>query len=315
MNLISRRRVISAGAVAGAAAFFPPFFSDFLFGGSAVQAANLSAGNLLAVVPVSNPSSAVSVNKLFPGLLSDPGFQKFLPMAFLVSNVSNKPIRAFSSRWTVTDLNGQHQMDVMHYFHRRGERGAAGVYWGIKGNRTRFTGRVPVIKAGATRLVTPFFNWSPSFYKKNNNPNWTQILQRRSRPEVDLSELGSEGTSVTMMIGGAITHDGKSLGPYDQDLARVYRVTRNAEHDEALAVLTMVTAGASQAQIKEQLLFHGSGLAFDIQPNSDLYYRVRQRQAKVLLRRLNKARSDQFVKTLEYLKNRSRTNTRSVSLV
>jgi hypothetical protein len=118
-----------------------------------------------------------------------------------------------------------------------------------------------------------------------------------------------------MRIDQAITADYATVGSVDQNLTRVFCVTRNAEHDEAVSVLKRISAGASPEQVRNQLSRDASGLGFDIQPISDLYYRVRQRQANVLLRRLKKARWDQFLRTLEYLRNQPKTKAHSISVV
>jgi hypothetical protein len=299
--------------VAGGAALLPRklFALSEKLAGSVPQPVTLSADNLLAVVPVSDPSSEAAINRLFPGLLHDGGFQQLRPLAFFVTNVSRKSVRAFSSHWTVTTASGEYETTIMHYFHRR--TGRKMMHWGIKGNRTRFTGRVPIIKAGATRLLTPYFNWSATYYKDHGLPDWASLLRRRARPEINLSELKKPDSRVTMTVVAAITHDHIAVGPESQALARVFSVTRNAEHDEALSILQRFQSGDTAEQIAGLLRKHSSGLAFDIRPESDLYYRVRQRQAKVLLRRLHKARWDQFVRTLQRLSDQRRTVLRTVS--
>jgi hypothetical protein len=314
MPLLSRRKLIATGAAAGAAAIIAPIVSKMKFGDSIVEAATLSVDNLLTVASVSSPSSIARLNQLFPGLLSDPGFQQLLPVAFLVSNIANRGIRAFSSRWTVSTPSAVRETTIYHYFHPRGGYKAQ-MHWGTTGNKTRFTGKIPVIEAGTTRLLTPFFNWSPSYYSKNSNPDWAALLQQRARPEFPTPELASVGASVSISIDAAVTHDFTAVGPRANDLAKIIRVTRNAEHDAAVSALRCISTGVSPEEVKTHLRHEASGLAFDIRPESDLYYRVRQRQAKVLLRRLKYARWEQFLKTLDYLKKKPKTTTSIISLV
>jgi hypothetical protein len=151
--------------------------------------------------------------------------------------------------------------------------------------------------------VTPFFNWSPSDYSENGAADWIKLLPRR--PEVVVSESASAPTSVKMGIVGAIMNDYVTVGPDDDDLAWVFCVTRNAEHDEAVSVRSQILMGASPEQIKEQLRRDAPALDFDIQ--SALYYKIRKRQARVLLRGLNNVPWGEFLKTLEYLRNQPRT--------
>lgn len=315
MDLLSRRKLISIGVAAGVANMLPLQVLSQSLGAAAAQSGVPAADSILIATPASHPSSTSIVDRLFPGLLSDAGFQQLLPVAFLVTNSSNKSMSAFSSHWTKTTPNGSIDWSIMHYFHRRSSSSNQLMHWGSKGNKTRYTGQIPVIKAGATRLITPFFNWGPVYYKKHGKQNWANLLSRRARREVSISDLTNPNTSFSMNIDAAITQDHMSLGPNDAFLVKVFTNTRNAEHDEAISVLRHMASGASTEQVKELLAQHASGLAFNIRPSSDLYYRVRQRQAKVLLRRLNHARSDQFQRTLIYLKSQSPTLIRSVASV
>ena len=314
MQLISRRKLITVGAAAGATTLLLPLFAEIGFGDAVVQAATLGVSDFLAVAPAANPSSAVILNRHFPGLHADSGFQPLLPLAFLVTNVGSRDILAYSSHWSLSTSSGTKEKTILHYFHPRGGN-LTKTHWGVKGNRTRFTGTMPAIKSGASRLVTPFFNWSPSYYSKNKSPNWTELLRQRSRPGFAVSDLANSGATVTMKVDAAVTSDFTAVGPRADNLAKIIRVTRNAEHDEAVAVLWYISAGASSAQIKSHLYSHASGLAFDITPETDLYFRVRQRQAKVLLRRLKYARWDQFLRTLNYMGTIPKTSMTAISAV
>ena len=314
MQLISRRKLITVGAAAGASAFLPSLFTEIGFGDAVVQAATLGVRDFLAVAPAANPSSAVILNRHFPGLHADSGFQPLLPLAFLVTNVGSRDILAYSSHWSLSTSSGTKEKSILHYFHPHGGNSAK-MHWGVKGNRTRFTGTLPAIKSGASRLVTPFFNWSPSYYSKNNSQNWTELLRQRSRPGFAVSDLANSGATVTMKVDAAVTSDFTAVGPRADNLAKIIRVTRNAEHDEAVSALWRVSTGASPAQVRVHLSRDASGLTFDITPETDLYYRVRQRQAKVLLRRLNHARWDQFLRTLNYMGTTPKTSVTVISAV
>ncbi len=127
MSLISRRSVVSLGVLASATSLFPRQLAALLlprrlvsegFGDYAVESAT-TVSDLLAVTPACDAPSEVLLNRLFPGILSDSGFQKVRPLSFLVTNVTNEDIRAFSSQWTVTTPNNRYGLTVMHYFHPR----------------------------------------------------------------------------------------------------------------------------------------------------------------------------------------------------
>jgi hypothetical protein len=308
MSSVSRRKLIEIGVIGGAGALLSPLFNESAFGVSSIFAATSSAGALLQVRSASEPSSLDRLDQLFPGLRSQPGFRQLLPVAFLVSNVSGEAIRAFSSHWTLRMPSSTQELVVHHYFHRRGvHRG--GVHFGSKGNHTRVTATVPAIRAGETRLVTPFFSWNSAYYRRHSAPNWEKILNHRARKQVVVSELQSDGATVSMEIVAAVLRDFSPVGPGGDRLRTIIRVSRNAEHNEAASIRNRMAAGANREQVRALLQHHASGLAFDIRPDSDLYYRVRQRQAKVLLRRLKHARWEQFVRTIEYFKKKPKIAT------
>jgi hypothetical protein len=308
MSLVSRREVIFRGMVTSAVTLLPEFLFTEKTNGLVPQASDLRINNLFSVEPISKSSTTV-LDNLFPGLLLEQKFQQFIPVSFLVSNIGSKDIRAFSSHWTIAALPDMHEMNIMHYFHPREEANAdMKMSWGQQGNETYFTGIVPAIRAGATRLVTPFFSWSSSFYKKNNKPAWDQILLFRRRRGLELAQL-ADG-AVSMRVSAAITKDFVSIGTDDR-LANAFCVTRNAEHDEAVSVLKNIAAGASQNQVIDQLYRDARGLDFDNDPQTKFYYRMRQRQAAALLGRIEDSNWGQFVETLQYLRNQPKTRKRT----
>ena len=322
MASISRRKLLSIGVAAGAGALFPgrPVAALSLPETSAPADAIIASGaarasDFLSVAPVSDPSSLRVLDELFPGLLSDPGFEQFKPASFLVTNVSQTHVRAFISDWVVTTQDRTYHMYTRDYFHpRAGTEESELIHWGRTGDITRFTGNLPLIRKGATRLVTPFFNWSVSHYKKNSKPKWGKLLLRQPRSVA--SDLTDPGTSVGMAIDGAIRHDYASVGLHMEYLTTIFCVARNAEHDEAIAVRRLIAAGASPEEVGEQLRRHAMGLDLTPRFPADYYYNnVRQRQAKVLLRRLNNAPWDQFLGTLAYLRNQPKTQTHALESV
>lgn len=324
MASISRRKVLSVATAAGVVAFLPSRLAAAILpsrvapNGSAIpptqSATLLLASDLLAVSHVSDPSSASRLNDLFPGLLADAGFQQFLPAAFLVTNIGVRDIRAFQCRWTITTPNGQGEIITKNFL-----RPYAGRYrrqlmpWGVKGDDKYFTGKIPVIRAGATRLVTPYFCWNATSYKRPDRLSWEILLRLRSRPEIVLSDLSKPGTSVAMTIDAAILHDCSSVGPNDEDLAMVFCVTRNAEHDEAVAINNARLLGQSQEQLIDQLRRDAIGLEF--QGNSSLYYRVRQRHANVLLSEIDRVSWNRFLDTLDYLRSQPKSRWQRVQSV
>lgn len=321
MALISRRRVLSIATAAGfgallpsrlAAAILPSYAApNGLADSPARSVAPLLASDLLAVSRASDPSSSARLNDLFPGLLADAGFQQFLPVASLVTNVGIRDVRAFQFRWTITTPNGYSEIITQHFLQpRAGRAGRQQMPWGVKGNDKYFTGKIPVIRAGTTRLVTPYFCWNATSYQRPDRPSWAKLLRWRRLPELVLSELADPRASVAMTIDAAIMDDCSSLGPHDGHLAGIFCVTRNAEHDQAVSVRGRIAAGATQEQLRQSLRSDVNGVDFTFRTNSpydNIYYSARKRQAKVLLRRLENAGWDKFLGTLEYLRSQPKT--------
>jgi hypothetical protein len=157
--------------------------------------------------------------------------------------------------------------------------------------------------------VTPYFNWSPNCYRKNPKPDWKKILLENTSRQFFLYEL-SNATGVQVTVDALIVNQHTLIGQDLGNLGMVFRVTRNAEHDVAVATLRAVSSGASHDQVRAFL----KGIARRRLParnraNHRLYREVQQRHAKVLLRRLNGVNSEQFHRTLKYIKKQPKTTT------
>jgi hypothetical protein len=309
MPAISRRKVISVGMAAGLSAIFP---TDIIAG---ISPLGLRRRNWLSLERIGGPSLAgefldlrsasdsiglAMLDRTFPGLTSDVTFQRFLPTAFLVTNVSQNDIRAFTTIWLITTPAGEHEVTVAYC-------NVGGALWySAKGSRKRFlvTGRIPVIKAGHTRLITPFFSLVPKAYGENERPNWGMLALQR--PESVLLDLKAESSNVTTRINAAITENYVALGPDAASLGRFFCITRNAEHDEAVSVRRQIAAGASREQVLSYLRQQVSRAGLDV-PESALYYNVRQRQARIFIRRLRRRGWNQFLGTVHFLTNQPKT--------
>lgn len=304
--MLSRRRLITAGAATSAAALLLPAIDKSM---AARQAGVTLSGNVadfVALTVPSDPNFASKLNTLFPGLLDDPVFQKIQSHAVLISNVSDEVVNACSTHWRVATPTNGYETTIRHYFHPTAMRHKS-AHFGVKGNRTRFTGKIPLLKVGASRLVTPYFNWSPQYYRKNPRPMWKKILTEKESRKFFLYEL-SMATSVQVSIDAVIVRDKALIGEDKSNLGKAFRATRNAEHDEAVEVLQYIATGASPDQIKTFLQERAS---IALPARSDwlkhFYSAVRQRQAKVLLRRLNYGKREKFLRTLKYLKKQPNT--------
>lgn len=265
-------------------------------------------GPQLAVRSAADPSVAAVLDEYYPGFRQSQCFQQIGSSCYLVGNVSGKSIRAFSTNWTVTKDGNTQTKVVLHYFRPRGHRKPR-MHFGRTGNKTRFTAKIPILKAGAIKLVSPYFAFTPTFYWKYGTAHWERLLNSPTHSNFPMAPaaLATGSGSTSMTIDAVLTHNFYVVGPNKADLGKIVRVTRNAEHDEALSILAMITAGAPADAIRTVLQKHAFGMEFDIKPKNDLYFRVRQRQAKVLLRRLKHARPEQFAKTILYLAKQPKT--------
>jgi hypothetical protein len=310
MASVSRRKVLSLGITVSAAALLPGEMigAPLRFSSKALEIVGQIPGpqvsDFLKAIPVSDTAAVALMEDLFPGLTGDSAFQPFAPVAFLVSNVSDRKIHAFCSSWKLVTPKRIYQANIMHYFHprfhtreRRGQN-----TWG---RTLLFSGRLPIIEARASRLVTPFFDWGPEAYGQTRDLDWAGMPSRR--PKIVLSELSAPEVGVSMNITAAIIDGYLSVGPNEKALTEAFCVARNAEHDEAVSVRNLVLAGATREQIGERLRRDAVGLDFRPDPGSIFYYKTRQRQAAVLLRRLNSSPWDKFLRILEYLRNQPKT--------
>jgi hypothetical protein len=308
--MLSRRRLITVGAATGAATLLS----------SAASRANAATADLgddakaakitdfVTLKPSSDTGFVSEVDRLFPGLLSDPVFQQIKSHAVLIANVGKEAVNAYSTHWDITTSTGGYEMLVRHYFHPSAKRPRT-IHFGLKGNKTRFTGKIPLLTAGETRLVTPYFNWSPSFYRTHPKPNWSRMLSASSSRQLFATELSS-ATDIEVSIDALIINNRDVIGLDKANLGRVFRVTRNAEHDEANALLKLVKKGVSRDQIAE-FLKNRTSVALPSRTNAfrHLYVAVRRRQAKILFRRFKQGTTDQFLRTLKLIKRQPKTTT------
>lgn len=134
-------------------------------------------------------------------------------------------------------------------------------------------------------------------------PNWKTILSAKASRQFLVNELSST-TRVQIAVDAVIVRN-RVIGLDLAGLAKTYRTTRKAERDEARDILKLLESGGSQAQIRAVVSQHASAPR-PARDSNYTYNMVRIRQAGVLLRRLEKARPEQFAKTLNYITSESR---------
>jgi len=310
--MFSRRKLLAAGTVAGAASLLAPSSMGAKSLAGTQSATSPDVGSYITLMPPSDEQFNATLDLLFPGLAKDPVFQKIKAQSVLATNVSGRKLRAFSTHWKLTTATGGYETVLRHRFHPSARKGRTASP-GVSGNKTRFTGKIAILKAGATRLVTPYFNWSTNYYRKNPTPNWTSLLTANESRKFFLNELSS-ATQVEVSIDCVVVNRKTAVGSDKAKLADLYRISRNAEHDEAVSAGRLLASGASLSQVASLLESH---LSFKLPARTDAakhrYFSVRQRQAHVLLARLKHGTPAQFASTVHYLQARAKTFTKSAS--
>jgi hypothetical protein len=309
--MISRRRLIKLGITTGAVSLLPPGLATPLDAQDTAE--RRSVDKYVTVTSPSDPGFATKLEELFPGLAEDPVYQKIQSHSVLISNISTEKISAYSTHWSITNPTGGYEATILHYFHRRAKHPRL-VHFGATGNKTRFTGKLPLLKAGNTRLVTPYFSWSPNYYKRNPAPKWATILAAKESRKFFLHEL-STATGSVVTVDTLIVKQRQLIGSDTGALGKTFSMTRNAEHDEAVSVRRLLGSGASADQVAKHLLSHVHGaLSPQAMKAPRLYREVRRRQAAVLLRRLKRAKPAQFARSLKYLVKKPKTSVQSGSV-
>jgi hypothetical protein len=109
-------------------------------------------------------------------------------------------------------------------------------------------------------------------------------------------------TAVKVSLDCVVFSDWKITGPDKHNLARRLRSTRNAAHDEGLAVYRLLQAGSADAAIVETLQAHGFA-ARSSKPEGPAYWyeQARRYQAQVLLLAFQQTDRKSFVKALNRL--------------
>jgi hypothetical protein len=291
---ISRRTMILAG---GAAALAPVVLTGIKR--SEAQSTQLSASDrAVSAISGLDPGFGSAVEALYPGLTKDPIFQKIAPLAMLVTHQQGPPVRAFCVSWAITTTAGTYEAPL--YFYVSLGSPATGHTLSALGSA-----RKNILPAGQSRLVTPFFNWTPAFYRTNPAPNWKTVLKPTEPAVFLISEL-PKATQVKVSLDGVVFSDWKLMGPDKHALGWKIRSRRNAEHDEGLVVYKLMKSGAPDSQIIETLQEHGSAPRSNDKDHR-WYQQARKVHAQILLRAFQDSDRHTFKRALVRLKMRRKT--------
>ncbi len=294
----SRRDFIITGGKGLFAVAASPLWTMF----TSVSGPAAGVGRSLTVSAPSNQSFHSQIDSHFPGLHKDPLFQGILPATLLVTNTSEHAIKALSVTWSLTAQQSAEQKNFFFYVR--------------PGRKHLLSGARNLLGPGQTRLVTPFLTLnSKRFRKGKGTVNWDRGLTRGESRKQFMQQLGSL-TSVEAHIDAVIYSDWVLTGPDSHDLANHLAVRRNAEHDEAHAILRSMKAvsGTAKHQVARNILKQHHTIegitSTPVLPSETRkywYYRSRTVHAKSLLHHLKKKSSARFVADLKLLRDHPKT--------
>jgi hypothetical protein len=264
-------------------------------------------GNLLSAsdravsaVSASDSNFGSAVEALYPGLQNDPVFQQIAPLALLVTQQNGPTIRAYSVAWQITTPAGTYGTALFFYV-------SPGQASKGRSSSTLGTARQAILQAGQSRLITPFFNWSPTYYQRNPEPDWSTVITPLEPGGFLVSEL-SAATDVKVSLDGVVFSDWRILGPDQHNLARRLRSRRNGAHDEGLAVHRLLRAGAADSAIVATLQSHAAAARSGRRAGPGYWYQQSRRyQAQILLLAFEQADRKTFSKALHRLVHQKRT--------
>ena len=298
----TRRQVIGCGAGALFSLFVPAAFAN------SIQAYSDVAGDLTVCRP-SDSNFGEMLSQYFPGFAESSLYPKVKAHLLLVANHSSQSIRAMQAIWT-NPLSSLSTGGLTSRY----------VIPPHKSLRTRKTsGSKKLLHAGEIGLVTPFFVWRNTVYKKRAYS--TKQLERhlkttlRSRKK-HVRKITKSTDPILGHIIGVIYKNHSVKETTGADLHQYFSVTRNAEHDEALSLLKVVSAAIAkpESDVKEQVSAHITNSSWVVVTSfkGKLYNRVRRQYARRVLRHLNENSIDHTAIALKVVKRKPKTTLKSV---
>jgi hypothetical protein len=230
------------------------------------------------------------VNEHFPGYTQHRYYDKLLPVSAIVINNGELPVSAFALKWTLVK-DGSKKREMKRRYMRMAGR--------IPSHRI-VTGQMPVLRPGEFALATPFFAYSAVEYQQRGGKlQPARLSQRQRRAGAFVKHAHSAeyvGVSVDALISRKVITKESS-----HNLAHHYAVYRNAERDEALALLKGYTEKSGQPGNRLLQLLQDdidTGRASGSRGHKLIYWRARTHYA-IKLRRLVNVKGE--AKALELL--------------
>ena len=283
-KIFSRRHILKGGAAAVAVSL--PLVRATSQSTGLSQSLS-SSGHQVDIITPSMPQFKQQLEGMYPGLAGDQRFQRLYPLAALVHISQGPAIRAISLVWNLTTSAGTFSSPV--YF-----SAPPGTPRGSGKSRTVVTAQVDIIQAGAYKLFTPYFSWTPEAYSEIA-ATWPSVVQKKM-PANFLATQVALATLVEVGLDAVIFNDRTVLGPDVNSLVDRIRVRRNAEHDETGHVVKMVKNGASDEEVVAYLSAKGTSTRPDGSGSRRWYRLARRQQAQRLLRKKTNLKPETFEK-------------------
>ena len=270
--------------------------------------ASLPAGDPhLEITLSSDPGFEAKLKTLFPTLVGNTSFAAFQPLAYIVTNVAKSPVYAYSADWTIITSQGAHKTTLGTFFRPRLAARQPGTA-SPKTKHGRVSGGTPLLRAGASRLVTPFFSWTPKFVARSKSVDWDKLASRTARTGF-YAYLAQDVQSITVLVHSSVRSLRSAAADTPYSTNNRLRAQRNAQHDAAISVSLLIKGGASESDLLSKLVKQAQGFTADkngkpidrSEPAKYLYYEARSRQAAVLALYLSRHKQAKLEKLVKYL--------------
>jgi hypothetical protein len=200
--------------------------------GASVTSANAIQGtSTVMLISHSHRSFRPLLDQYFPKLSAKRHFAKISRNAALIVNNDSRPIYGYRVKWTSVkggNTSGQYRR---RFVNRPTKRLVT----------RQMTAQVPLLAPGDVALTTPFFTWSSGYFKAQASRGRfsAKRLRRYQRtfPLADGFMTRARRADSTTPSVDAVAFSNAVIGPKHQSFAKLMRITRAAEHDQALAIL------------------------------------------------------------------------------
>jgi len=198
----------------------------------------------VVVVGSNGPSFDSLLDRDFPGASQVEYFQTVKPLLAIVVNNSERVVKAFVIKWTITSPTGATSTATLP------------VIWYPPPGDPDLPGSVTVLGRGGTglgtELVSPYSHWTeqrfPVLLKGNAVGAVFQYASLRS-----LTSAAQGAASVQATLDGAIFGDGVCVGPNTSKLFERFQAVQKSRVDEAKWMLSELKSGLTNQQLRDAL--------------------------------------------------------------